>query len=163
MKCPDTILAFTKAFAYEPANESGQPKTYIHEPPTQLPYYLREFNPDDGTCRVSDNDDTVQECVFRGEGTTHKFLTHKGVNSCSLCNSVICNKCAVDQGMQGKICYGCYRSTFTSDVSTMKDIEMMKEARHAKGWKIPANKYWHYTRLNSIKSLLIYKVFKWQI
>ena len=43
IKCSKTLFAFAKAQVFEPANVINNDRSYVHNPPSSLPYYLADF------------------------------------------------------------------------------------------------------------------------
>ena len=78
MQCRETILAFTKALIYEPANLAGEALTYVHGPPTLLPYYLHANSPPMGYIVEplgAENRPKFKTYIFLEEKrVTHTFL-----------------------------------------------------------------------------------------
>jgi len=142
--CKDSILSFAKAFVFEPANEEGQIKSFIHEPPKYLPYYLRTYDPQDGSCTVAgeEEDPKVKTCLYLGnENETHEFLEKEGSRVCTLCLGIICMKCCItrdnDDGKK-HVCIGCHRATFGLDQAILQDINTMRKELINAGREVPA-------------------------
>lgn len=148
ISCPDAILAFSKAFAFEPAKEIGKEQLYIHgSEPISLPHYLRSFATigSNSQTKIMKNNEgpKVLTCVFIGDkNDTHEFLEAEGSHTCTHCNSIVCTTCNIDigidhEGAKKVSCMRCYKANVGS-TSTTLDLEQMKRSLINHGSEIPS-------------------------
>ena len=127
IECRKSIADFANAFLYEPANEIGEEKVFVHEIKQKLSYYLRSYASNVNTMLVLNKEDSasVSICTFIGE-ETHEFLSEEGLHKCDLCHRIMCTKCCTPYKDKTYMCLGCYRDTLFINQNTLKSREGMK-------------------------------------